>query len=144
LRAALVLADRGRFILTHFAGLRAAYFWAMNDARRCIAGLIALVMLVTSGAMAVARGQAYDATGAVIICTGHGVIVAWVDDEGQPVEAPHLCPDCVLASVDPVPVMATRRADTQMATALHWPRPAQVVPLSAPRGIQARAPPVRV
>lgn len=116
----------------------------MRSIREHIAGLLVLVMCVTSGAMAVARGQAYDATGAVIICAGHGVVVAWVDRHGQPVEAPHLCPDCVLGAPDPQATCALFRVDLLLSAQATWPELPRTAPFAKLRIRKARAPPVPV
>lgn len=65
-------------------------------------GALALVVLLTSVHMAVARGAPMPA-GTMVICAGQGVITVFVDDEGNPVGAPHICPDCAL-SLFSVPV----------------------------------------
>ena len=75
-------------------------FSHMNWVSRGIAAVLALVMVMTAGAMAVARGQTYDAAGFIIICDLHGVRAVAVDQDGTPVEAPHFCPDCVLGFAD--------------------------------------------
>ena len=32
----------------------------------------------------------------MVICTGSGPLMVYVDADGNPVQAPHICPDCVL------------------------------------------------
>lgn len=59
--------------------------------------LLALTVLMTSGAMASARGQMRDASGAMVICTGAGVVTVLVDENGTPIEHGHICPDCALS-----------------------------------------------
>jgi hypothetical protein len=73
--------------------------------------LLALVLVLTSQSMAVARGGS-AATGQMVICTGSGPMAVLVDADGQPVEAAHLCPDAtlqVLTDVD-APLPAFLRA----------------------------------
>ncbi|MDJ0823137.1 MAG: hypothetical protein QNJ09_15180 [Paracoccaceae bacterium] len=52
-------------------------------------------LVVTSGAMAAARGQA-GPVGSIEICHGATVTIVYIDAEGQPVEQLHLCPDYAL------------------------------------------------
>ena len=49
--------------------------------------------------MAFARTQA-PADGQIVRCAGHGAVVVFVDEEGQPTSAPQLCPDCTQALGD--------------------------------------------
>lgn len=68
-----------------------------------LAGLtLALTLALTSVAVGAVRGQA-DATGKMVICSSHGLVVLYTDENGDPTGAPHLCPDCVvkLLSADP-------------------------------------------
>lgn len=68
------------------------------------------IMVLTSQSMAVARGAAMDASGQIVLCTGTGPVTVYVDENGQPVGRPHICPDCALhvlaavAAPDIVPV----------------------------------------
>ena len=64
----------------------------------CLACLIAL----TSVQMAQARGQARP-VGIMVLCIGTETRTVSVDANGQPVEAPHLCPDCVMALMAALP-----------------------------------------
>ena len=50
--------------------------------------------------MAAARG-ANDATGQMILCTGTGSVVVYMDESGVPTQAPHFCPDCTLNALTP-------------------------------------------
>mgnify|MGYP001795356004 CR=1 FL=1 len=63
---------------------------------------LTLALLVTSISAASARGAA-PAVDQVVICSGHGVTVLFLDATGEPTQAPHLCPDCVLHLVAPLP-----------------------------------------
>lgn len=64
-------------------------------ARHIIAAFMALALLMTAQAMAQARG-ASAAAGQMVICTGTGPMVVHVDADGQPTDAPHLCPEAAL------------------------------------------------
>ena len=91
--------------------------------------------------MATARG-ASAATGQMVICTGTGPVVVYIDDEGQPTAAPHICPDCVLAFHTPPDRMAVAHpAAFRLET---WHAPHFDRALAGPRGLgfQPRAPPL--
>lgn len=55
---------------------------------------LCLLMAITSQTMAVARGSA--TVGWMVICTGTGPLQVAIDAEGNPVDTPHICPDCML------------------------------------------------
>ena len=63
--------------------------------RPLISLTLALILALSSQSMAVARG-ASAGTGQMVICSGVGVTVIYVDSEGQPTAAPHICPDATL------------------------------------------------
>lgn len=63
--------------------------------RTLIALLLALMLALTSQSMAVARGAA-AATGQMVLCTGAGPVAIYTDAQGQPTQAPHICPDAAL------------------------------------------------
>ncbi|RDC75471.1 hypothetical protein DLJ49_01625 [Rhodovulum sp. 12E13] len=113
----------------------------MRRAPGLLALLTALVLGLATVAAGHARGHAQHA-GAIVICTGEGVVTVLVDAEGQPVERRVLCPDCVLsllacAGVPPgaLPATLPRLAPLPL-------RPAAQVATGRPLGIQeARAPP---
>ena len=49
--------------------------------------------------MAAARG-ASDPAGQMILCTGAGTVVVYMDETGAPTQAPHFCPECTLLALD--------------------------------------------
>lgn len=57
--------------------------------------LLTLALAFTSLTMAQARGAA-AATGQMVICSGLGTTIIYVDADGQPTQAPHMCPDCLM------------------------------------------------
>jgi len=63
--------------------------------RSFISVLLALVLALTSQSMAVARG-ASAATGQMVLCTGSGPVAIYLDADGNPTSAPHICPDAAL------------------------------------------------
>ena len=54
------------------------------------------LLAATGQTMATARGTS-AATGQMVICTGQGPVTVYIDAEGQPTAASHLCPDCILS-----------------------------------------------
>jgi len=77
--------------------------------RSLFACLLSVLILVTSGTMAVARGHAMVA-GQIVICTGYGPKVITVDADNQPVGPALYCPDCALSFMDLAP---TETPETQ-------------------------------
>lgn len=57
--------------------------------------MLALILALTSQGMAVARG-ASAATGQMVLCTGAGPVAIYLDADGAPTSAPHICPDSAL------------------------------------------------
>ncbi|MBT8152617.1 hypothetical protein KMP13_01635 [Epibacterium ulvae] len=55
--------------------------------------------LILQGQSAAARVTMTDAAGQIVICTGTGPMTVYVDADGQPVDAPVPCPDCLILSV---------------------------------------------
>lgn len=69
----------------------------MAQANRIILSMILSCLVILTGqGVAVSRGVD-RAAGQMVLCTGHGPVVVYVDDEGQPTSAPHFCPDYALA-----------------------------------------------
>jgi hypothetical protein len=62
---------------------------------------LALMIALTGHVSAGVKG-ARDASGQIVICSGNGPVIVYVDDEGQPTKAPHFCPDCVVHLLDAV------------------------------------------
>lgn len=112
----------------------------ISRVRSLILGLMVLCLAATAQTMAAARGQAM-VEGQMVLCTGTGPQAVWVDAEGQPVDVPHLCPDCVLGLfagyLSPVAPPLLRQAErldyALLARAAYAPSPL-IVP-------QARDPP---
>jgi hypothetical protein len=102
---------------------------------------LALLLVVTAQAAAVARAQSAPA-GAIVICTGGGLVTVEVDADGNPTGPAHVCPDAIANLADvpsAAPDVARRAAVTTQAAAF--------AALPAPRGHRmrpgaARDPPV--
>jgi hypothetical protein len=75
----------------------------MLSLRSIFSALLITLMLMTSGAMASARGMARDAVGAMVLCTGSGTVTVLMDSDGVPIEATHICPDCVISFAPDAP-----------------------------------------
>ncbi|MBE1284137.1 MAG: hypothetical protein GJ676_12575 [Rhodobacteraceae bacterium] len=76
---------------------------AMTILRVYLAVFLALVVAVTGYGVGTMRGQA-DPSGQIVLCTSVGPVSVYVDEDGQPTQAPHHCPDCtmqLLASLEP-------------------------------------------
>ena len=108
--------------------------------RTYLALTLALILTVTSQGMAVARGAMVPA-GQMVLCTGTGQATVFVDEDGQPVEPPHHCPDCVLHLAEALLPPDTVPADVPRALR---PSPVRSLSLAAPKAVRratARAPP---
>ena len=75
----------------------------MNIRAHFIVICLAVVLVLTGQSMAAARGAA-DATGKMVLCVGTQSVVVYMDEQGQPVQAPHFCPDCTLSLMDGAPM----------------------------------------
>lgn len=64
-----------------------------------IAICVAVVLALTGQSMAAVRGAA-DATGKMVLCVGPQSVVVYMDEQRQPTQAPHFCPDCTLTLID--------------------------------------------
>ena len=93
--------------------------------RPYLALMLALLLAVTGAALAVARGAPTPA-GQMVICTGTGPVMVYLDADGQPTEAPRYCPEAGLALLNAVatPVEATDAPQLRRPTRCEAPRPA--------------------
>ncbi len=57
---------------------------------------LSLLVILTGQGLAGSRGMD-RAVGQMVLCTGSGPVVVYMDAEGQPTQAPHYCPDYALA-----------------------------------------------
>lgn len=65
--------------------------------RLIVSLFLTLVLAVTSVTQAVARGQEAGIT-EMVICAGGTTMTVSLDAQGNPVFAPHHCPDCLQAA----------------------------------------------
>lgn len=99
-----------------------------------------VVMLLTSQAMATARGQS-PVTDVMELCSGP-VKTVYVDEDGTPVPTPRFCPDIavsLLAFVNAVAPVATM-VETSSSD-LVWVLSDGVAPVRGPANALARGPP---
>jgi len=107
-----------------------------------VAGLLLAVVLVLTGqSMVVARGAA-AATGQVEICIGADIVKVYVDRDGQPTQAPHICPDCVLSFADVVAPVVVLPPQTVGTALYHLPHSPADIERTATAYFWSRAPPL--
>ena len=105
---------------------------------------LAIMIALTSGAMAIARGQATSMMGTIVICSGHGPVTLNVDAQGQPVEALHICPDCAMTVLAALTTGGLHfNPQFLVTTAVRHVGDALVVHSLTKRGGDARAPPLK-
>ena len=75
----------------------------MNIRAHFIVICLAVVLVLTGPSMVAARGAA-NATGKLGLCVGTQSVVVYMDEQGQPAQAPHFCPDCTLSLMDGAPM----------------------------------------
>lgn len=71
----------------------------MIRTRQVILASLAAIIVMTSVALGMARGQPGPA-GAMVICAGTGAVVVPVDADGNPAGPRHYCPDCALSLLE--------------------------------------------
>lgn len=111
---------------------------------RALISVCLSVSLLLTGIGAAVAGGAAPAVDRVVICSGHATTVLFVDAEGTPTSAPHLCPDCamhLLAGVPASDAEPTFVAPSQSVTISLLPPLARGDKISATR---ARGPPLAV
>lgn len=101
---------------------------------------MALILALTSGGMAVARGQTM-AAGTMVLCTGSGPLVVPVDADGQPTGPAHVCPDCALSLIDAPSATGTTAVRILRATSASFSHVVKPAHGTATRAAQARGPP---
>lgn len=105
---------------------------AMTPLLRPLSHLALVLTLVLTGqALAVARGG--GPAGAMVVCTGRGMVTVAMGADGQPTEIARLCPDCICHTVAAIlpPVGLWVRPDlarrvvilSDAVTSTAWPAP---------------------
>ena len=111
--------------------------------RTYLGSVLILILLVTGQSAAVARATPGPA-GRMVLCTGAGLVTVFVDEDGDPVGAPHVCPDAALGflvalDLPDLPLIVQRVARERPAAV-----PGIVVLTSPAPLFHARAPPLTV
>jgi hypothetical protein len=109
---------------------------------RALAALaLALILALTSGTLAMARGQTM-AAGEIVICSGGAAVTLAVDAEGKPTGPAHICPDCALTFlVAAAAPPATIPTLVETVSALALPGIARPTPAAHVLAPTARGPP---
>lgn len=90
--------------------------------------------------MAVARVTP-GAAGHVLLCIGAEIVLVPVDAEGQPVDGPHICPDCILSFADLPADLSPLAPDGGHLTLLGGLNPPSLATCRSFTGFWSRAPP---
>ncbi len=79
---------------------------SMRPARKTILCVVLSAMVILTG-LGVASSRGIDkVAGQMVLCTGAGPVVVYMDKDGQPTQAPHYCPEfalSLLGAVEPQP-----------------------------------------
>lgn len=104
---------------------------------------MSLLVVLTGQSVAASRGMD-SAVGQMVLCTGTGPVVVYMDENGQPTAPPHYCPDYALTLLGAI---ATAETPIPMAPQQVLPTPqrrvSNLIALPLPQR-PARAPPVMV
>ncbi len=65
--------------------------------------VLCLFVVLTGQGVAVSRGVD-KAVGQMVLCTGNGPVVVYMDENGQPTAPPHYCPDYALTLLGAVAI----------------------------------------
>lgn len=106
---------------------------------------LALSVLVILTGQGVASSRGVDrVVGQMVLCTGTGPVVVYVDQDGQPTKAPHYCPDYAIgllgailpsdAELSAIPAKSQRNMVLRIESLIALPLPR----------LPARSPPVSV
>ncbi|MEM6758643.1 MAG: hypothetical protein AAF601_04110 [Pseudomonadota bacterium] len=111
--------------------------------RVMVSVLMAVMLVATSIGAASARGAAPVAD-SIVICSGHGVELVYLDADGNETRAPHLCPDCLMHLAGLPSGVAVLALPADAAGAHLRPGYAAQLHVSLRHGPSARAPPAVV
>jgi hypothetical protein len=111
--------------------------------RTYLAAILSAALVLAAFGGASAR-MMRSATGQMVICTGTGPAVIYVDDAGQPAKPPHPCPDCISLTLE-TGLVPSCSAPADALQVGHWADGgARMAPVLLPAAPKARAPPSRV
>jgi len=108
--------------------------------RTYLALVLALLLVLTGQSMAIARGASGPA-GEMVLCTGTGPVLVYVDENGAPTKPSQYCPDCALSLLVAMPAPDM---DQLLVAVRSVELPLQPVALMRPQSLlraTARAPP---
>lgn len=104
---------------------------------------LSLLVILTGQGMAASRGMD-RVVGQMVLCTGTGPVVVYMDAEGQPTQDPHLCPEYVMTLLGAIVVAAPALpAPPDLAAPAPLRRSENLIAPPVPRR-PARAPPALV
>jgi hypothetical protein len=110
---------------------------------RILPVVMCLLVVLTGQGLAVSRGVD-RAVGQMVLCTGTGPVVVYMDEDGQPTAPPHYCPDYALALLGAVHPHPPVVPDAPLMGGVQpLSRDENLIALPLPRK-PARAPPVTV
>ncbi len=65
---------------------------------------LSVLLVLSSYGNGLARGSA-GAIDQMVICAGSKAVLVYVDADGNPTQAPHVCPDCAMHGLDMLAVV---------------------------------------
>lgn len=111
--------------------------------RKSLPFVLSLLLVLTGQSVAASRGVD-AAVGQMVLCTGKGPVIVYMDENGQPTKPPHFCPEFALTLLGAI---AVAQPGLPEAPDRVLPSPAHRVEslIAAPRPSHpARAPPFSV
>jgi hypothetical protein len=104
---------------------------------------LALLLVLTSQTMAIARGAA-PPVDQLVLCTGAGSVTVLLDAEGKPTGQVHICPDCIFSALAGVIPPVSLDVWTPQTSQIYTPATKTTFRVSAVTPFCARAPPETV
>lgn len=105
--------------------------------------ILSLLLIVTAQGVAASRGMS-AAVGQMVLCTGTGPVVVYMDENGQPTKPPHFCPDYAISLLGAVLDSQPPHPSVPAAKQPELPRETENLVAAPVPGKPARAPPVCV
>ena len=109
---------------------------------RLLAALfLSVVLAMTSVTLAVARAQPAGVA-EMVICSDGAAVTVLIDAQGNPVEVPHHCPDCLTALATAHATLPAARITPVLWARVAPPSGAKAVAIHPVRAAPPRGPPV--